>query len=136
MDVHIRNVSAQGMMIDASAPPRVGTYVEVITDQVSAVGRVRWADENCFGIETRDRVPVVKLVFKGAGKLVRDTTAPAAAPATAAVIAEQRDRSHRLGRFIDFSLVVAAVAGVAFLIGTFAFGTLSRPFATISSFLR
>jgi hypothetical protein len=136
VDVRIRDVSAHGMMIHTPTPPRVGTYVEVIAGEVSAVGRVRWTGANCFGIQTRDRIPVVKLVFRGAGKLVRDTAAPDPVPAVAAVALEQQDRSRLLGRAVEFSLVVAAVAGVAFLIGAFAFGTLARPFATISSFLR
>ncbi|HEX4739163.1 MAG TPA: PilZ domain-containing protein [Allosphingosinicella sp.] len=136
VDVHIRDVSPHGMMIRASTPPRVGTYVEVIAGEVSAVGRVRWTGENCFGIQTRDRIPIVKLVFRGAGKLVRDTAAPDPVPTAVAAVAEQHDRSRRLGRVIEFTLAVAAVAGVAFIVGAFAFGTLARPFATISAFLR
>lgn len=136
MNAHIRDVSAHGMMIHAPTPPRVGTYVEVIAGEVSAVGRVRWSGDNCFGIQTRDRIPIVKLVFRGAGKLVRDTADPDRMPIAVAAAAEQHDRSRRLGRILDFALIVSAVAGVAFIVGAFAFGTLARPFATISTFLR
>src|SRR6185312_1370494 len=107
--------------IHTKTPPRVGTYVEVIAGEVSAVGRVRWTGANCFGIQTRDRIPVVKLVFRGAGKLVRDTAAPDRVPAAAVAAAEQHDHSRRLGRLLEFTLAVAAAAGVAFLVGAFAF---------------
>jgi hypothetical protein len=136
VDVLIRDVSAHGMMIRTSVPPKVGSYVEIIAGEVSAVGRVRWADENCFGIQTRDRIPVVRLVFKGAGKLVRDQAAPAAAQAAAAAqLVEQGESSRLLGRALDFGLVIAAVAAAAFILGAFAFGTLARPFATVSALL-
>lgn len=138
VDVQIRDVSARGMMIKMSVPPRVGTYVEITTGEVSAVGRVRWTGENCFGIQTRDPVPVVRLVFKGAGKLVRRTTEPTETPAAAAavLVAQQADRSRLLGRALDFALVGLGVAAVALVIAGFAFGTLARPFATVSAFLR
>ncbi len=135
VDVQIRNVSPRGMMVKTSLPLRIGTYVEITTGEVSAVGRVRWSGENCVGIQTCDRVPVVRLVFKGAGKLVRDTPSSNATPATAVPVVQQADRSRMLGRAIDFALVGIGVVAIALVIAGFAFGTLARPFATVSALL-
>src|SRR5947209_7679319 len=54
LDVSIRNVSSRGMMIRAAAPPNVGAYIEIIADDVSAVGRVTWRNGTSFGVQTRE----------------------------------------------------------------------------------
>jgi hypothetical protein len=136
MNVQIRDVSAQGMMIHSRTPLKVGTYVEVITEQANIVGLVRWTGDDCFGIKTRDRVPVVKLVFKGAGKLVRDNKGAMAAPMPNAPIAVQHARSRALGRALDFGFIAVAVIAVALLVGSFALGTLAQPLTTITTYLR
>ena len=135
-DVQVGNVSAHGMMIRASSPPKVGSYVEVIAGDVTAVGRVRWRSENCFGIVTRDRVPVVRLVFRGTGKLVRPTSEPASAPPAAPAPEAMHGRSRVVGRTMEFGLIAAALIAVGALVGGIALGALSAPLATIAAALR
>ena len=135
-DVSIRNVSSRGMLIRAAAPPKVGSYVEVITDEVSAVGRVTWRNGTSFGIQTRERLPLVKLVFRRAGR-------PGPAPVPEAIVAAgggaasvaPQHRGRLLARAIDFGLIAALIVALAVTIGSLAFGALSRPFETIAHHL-
>ncbi len=135
LDVSIRNVSSRGMMIRAAAPPKVGAYIEIIADDVSAVGRVTWRNGTSFGVQTRERVPLVKLVFRRTGR-------PGPAPVqqavfgTAAASVAPRDRGRLLGRAIDFGLVAAFVVALVVMVGSLAFGALARPLEIVSQHLR
>jgi hypothetical protein len=135
LNVEISDVSVQGMKIQSPTPLKVGTYVEVVADHATVVGLVRWTGDGCFGIKTQDRVPVVKLVFKASGKLVRDNDAAIVAQSPVAVTV-QHDRSRSLGRAMEFGLLAVGVISIAFLIGGFAFGILAQPLTTITAFLR
>ena len=57
-DVVIRNLSANGAMLQVPAPPQRGTYVEVRRGTSVIVGRTIWSDAGRCGIRTQDPVLV------------------------------------------------------------------------------
>lgn len=62
MDVCIRDVSARGMLIQASVPPPRGTYVEILRPGYSVTGRVVWSKHHKFGIESREKIKVAAVL--------------------------------------------------------------------------
>lgn len=50
----IRDISASGALIEASAAPEVGDAVEVTCQGATAEGRVAWVDSTWFGVEFKD----------------------------------------------------------------------------------
>jgi hypothetical protein len=133
VDVCIRNISSRGMLLQASAPPPRGTYVEIICPFHTIVARVIWAKDRRFGVQTRLPMDVSAVVGDTAPRAPKSPS-PAI---TLASWAEQRpisdiqrrlDRSRRLSSVMEFAffLVLSAAAAVftanilyEFLAGTF-----------------
>ncbi|MEA3002350.1 MAG: hypothetical protein QOH81_1138 [Sphingomonadales bacterium] len=100
------------------------------------VGRVIWARERKFGIKTRDRITLSRM----RGRAVLDAAA-AGAPVRrprrrGLAVAAHPDGARLLGRAIDFTIVAVAAAALAAIFGGLAYGTLSKPFATVSAMLK
>jgi hypothetical protein len=60
-DACVRDISRRGMLIQASAPPVRGSYVEVRWQARSVVGRVVWVNDTRFGLQTRDALNVAAI---------------------------------------------------------------------------
>jgi len=60
--IRIRNLSANGALIEASALPPVGTAVRVIRGELSARGTLAWADAGHAGISFSTRIDVTEWV--------------------------------------------------------------------------
>ena len=135
-DVCVRDISSRGMMIQASAPPPRGTFVDVDCAGQQIVGLVVWRKAHRFGVQTRDRLDVRALAGRGPQAAVvaprRTTAGPAARPAARA----QAGASRSLGARMEFALVALFAAALIAGLGTAAFETLSRPFGAVSDQLR
>jgi hypothetical protein len=134
VDVCVRDISSFGMMLQAGSPPPRGTYVEIETDHEIVVGRVIWARDRKFGIKTRDRVTLSRL--RGRAVLAAASGQPIRRPrGRDLAVAGHPDGARLLGRAIDFSIVVAAVAALVMILGGLVYGSLSQPFAIVSKIL-
>ena len=104
LEVCIRDISPRGMLLQAAAPPRRGTFVEVSVGGFSIVGRVQWTKERRFGITTRDTIPV--------GTLAGDPDAPPA-PRKRARRARLggSEGSRHAGQMLQFDAVAALCIG-------------------------
>lgn len=132
VDVCVRNISRNGMMLQAHEAPPMGSYVEVqLPDQV-VVGRVMWSNERRFGIRTRERVSLLCLLglAKGEGTTV-ERMARACSPAGRARHGDARD----LGRAAQFVMVICIVVGMAVAIAAIGYQTLARLSAQVTSHL-
>jgi len=142
-DVCIRDISSRGMMLQAATPPSPGTYIEILRAAHVVVGRVVWAGDRRFGIKSQDRMNVPDIIgaivapraprLPDQERRTRDRFAPA--PVTAAVIAQQAERSRRRGRALQFGLMTAAGITAAGVVGTLAFETLASPFRSAATHL-
>ncbi len=65
VDVCIRDVSPRGMLLQSSAPPQRGTYVEIVQGALPVVGQVVWMKDRKFGISTRDVIDIQALEDDG-----------------------------------------------------------------------
>jgi hypothetical protein len=115
-DVCVRNISNNGMMLQAHSAPETGTYVEVQLPDEVVVGRVMWASDRRFGIRTRDRLPLWRLL--GRKKPERGPDTPAARAAAGTAIVRHRSDSRSWGRIFEFvclaCMAIGAAAAVAF----------------------
>ncbi|NYT40218.1 PilZ domain-containing protein [Sphingomonas sp. R-74633] len=116
-DVCIRNVSKNGMMLQAPEAPERGTFVEVRLPEDVVVGQVVWSSDRRFGIKTRDRVPIWRLLGKpspverGSGSALRiDMTRP--------VSGRSRGDARASGRSMEFLFLAMAITTA---VGFFAF---------------
>lgn len=131
MDVCIRDVSTRGMLLQASAPPPRGTYVEIDCGTCQFVARVIWRKDRRFGLESRERINVHALA---GGPL------PAVAPSQPARRRAGPGKSLAQGGRIfagtmEFAVIAAFALVLVAALGATAFETLSRPFANVSSTL-
>jgi hypothetical protein len=56
-DIHVRNISAGGLMAKSAAPPHPGTVITVsMRDRPTLTGRVAWARGDCFGMSFDERI--------------------------------------------------------------------------------
>ncbi|WP_277766786.1 PilZ domain-containing protein [Sphingomonas sp. HITSZ_GF] len=116
VDVCVRNVSKNGMMLQAPEAPRRGDYVEVRLQEDTIVGQVVWSSDRRFGIRTRDRVPVWRLL--GRPSPIERGTGGERLNATRAAAARAHSESRYFGRAAEFLILALAVTAVA---GFFAF---------------
>jgi hypothetical protein len=133
-DVCIRDVSARGMLVQASAPPPRGTYVDLDCAGYQIVGVVIWHKERRFGIRTRERINVAAL----AGRIPPEILIPHRRGSRASPPAAMRGgggASRALAGRMEFALVAAFAAALVAGLGMTVFETLSRPFEAISALL-
>lgn len=57
-DVVIENISAQGLMLQASRPPERRSFVEVRRQGVCVVGRVMWSGRERCGVFSRKEIDI------------------------------------------------------------------------------
>jgi PilZ domain-containing protein len=110
-DVCVRNVSNSGMMLQADTAPEAGTYVEVQLSDEIVVGRVMWSRDRRFGIRTRDRLPLWRLLGRKKPEPGPDTPAQRAAAGTAVV--RRRSDARAWGRVFEFLCIALVAIGAA-----------------------
>jgi Flp pilus assembly pilin Flp len=132
-DVCIRDISSRGMMIQTSAPPPRGTFVDLDCAGHQIVGLVVWRRERRFGVQTQDRIHVHALASR----------VPAEILAPPGETSGRRPRAARGGAGssrtlavrMEFAVIAVFAAVLVAAIGLTAFRTLSRPFDAVSSML-
>lgn len=131
-DVCIRDVSSKGMLVQASAPPARGTYVEIICDTQTIVGRVAWRKERRFGLHASHRIDV---------RALADRLPPAAndtkggAPSNAPTSSRPAETSRLFAKTMEFGAVGVGALLLVALLGAAAFETLSKPLSTVANIL-
>ncbi len=140
-EAQLRNLSSRGAMAVCASPPRRGTYVEVKRGACILVGRVVWASENSFGLQTQDHVDLTEMIGSsgvaqtGFGR--RGQADPEAGrPPHARDLSEMADASLRLSRKTQFFAValILAIAGLG--IAHAAASVLSSPLSAALNVLR
>lgn len=138
VDICIRDVSPRGMLLQSSAPPPRGTFVEIVQGGLPIVGQVIWMKDRKFGISTRDVIDLAALT--------QDEGKPGAQPRAAAISKKQAfkptvnagysfENSRHSAKAIQFASVVAVIVCAA---GTIAFvlhDRLSSAVANVSAHL-
>ena len=134
-DVCIRDVSARGLLIQASAAPPKGSYVEIVLDGHWIVGRVIWGKDRRFGVQSRDRIDVPGIVKGRPGRAAPPDPArrPGFTPSPPRRAAA--GTSQALAKSVEFAVIAAFAAALVAAVGMTAFETLSRPFANVSAHL-
>lgn len=133
VDVCIRNVSKNGMMLQAPQAPQRGTFVEVRLPEDTVIGQVVWSSDRRFGIKTRDRVPVWKILGKPSPIERGSGGAPRMATAGATLSMRARSDARATSRTMEFlflALGVAAFAGFLALAGYEALAHLTAQITT------
>jgi len=129
VDVCIRDVSSRGLLIQGSAAPPRGTYVEFTCADQWIVGRVVWGKDRRFGVSTRERVDVGALLGGApAGARAPSQAAPPARPLPAA----RTEALRPLARAMEFAMVGLFAATLVAALGAAAFGAMAGPFQTVS----
>jgi hypothetical protein len=123
VDVCIRDVSPQGMLLQAEAPPARGSYVEIVTAGGGVAGQITWVTERRFGIRLRDAIDVNAFASPGGSlkpaqphsssnprnkRLFRDSRSQDSAQAL------ERSRHWATVAQFTFVVAVAAIAAIAF----------------------
>lgn len=138
-DVCIRDISSRGMMLQAAAPPRPGTYIEIFRAANVVVARVVWAADRRFGIQTQDRIniPAIIQAAPSSGPRLPDQErrSPNRATATAINLAEVAERNRRRSRAFEFALLAACGLLGAGLAAHIAYDVLSSPMKSVSTHL-
>ena len=110
-DVCVRNVSNSGMMLQAHEAPEAGTYVEVQLPNEVVVGRVMWSNGRRFGIRTRERLPLWRLLGRKKPESGFDTPAQRASAGTA--VARSPTDARAWGRIFEFLCLAGVAIGAA-----------------------
>lgn len=132
-DVCIRDISARGLLIQASAAPPKGCYVEIVFDGHWIVGRVVWGKDRRFGVQARDRIDVRAIANGIAGH--RSAQTPPSRPRFVPAAARPAGgASHqRLAKSVEFAVIVVFAAASVAALGVTAFEALSRPLAIVAA---
>lgn len=132
-DVRILNISSRGLLIQsAEAPPR-GSYLEVRRGMHTIVGRVVWAGDERFGVQTQDPLSI-EAIIREPDRSGREFAEPGEEDAPFDRRAQQQrrrsteqrlERSKVIGRSAEFVCVglvglAAALTGYAALEQAFA----------------
>jgi hypothetical protein len=62
--VWIHNLSANGMLIWASQPPRAGSYIELRKAASTIISRVIWVRDKFFGVRTEERLDLRSMLSR------------------------------------------------------------------------
>ena len=127
-EVCVRDVSRRGLLLQAAAPPRPGTIVEIIVAKRSIVGRVRWAKGRRFGMELSPPISVEAFLTPGSistGLHTQRKPAPS----------RRHGQSRHQSAQIQFAAIVVAGAIALGWIGSLAYEGASQSSRTIASAL-
>ena len=131
-DVCVRNISSRGMLLQSSFELSRGTYVEVHRGCHAIVGRVVWAEGECFGVHTQDSIDIEAVIQEpdlSATNFapVRRTNAQFERRRSPRPPAQQTESSREIARVLEFgtfiSLALLAAVAAFDIVGS----TLSAP---------
>jgi len=134
-DVCIRDISPRGLLIQASAAPPKGSYVEIVFDGHWIVGRVVWGKDRRFGVQARDRIDLHAIATGSPGQAARQEPARRPGFARSAPRRAGAATHHAFAKSVEFAVIAAFAAALVAALGVTAFETLSRPFANVSALL-
>lgn len=141
VDVKIRNVSANGMMMEAAQAPKRGAFIEIRKGtSVIIVGQVRWAGSNHFGIRSQDRISLDLLTNEHAAAVARAAANDKNNDRRSAQRALERpedvaERSRRISAMIQFGFMTLIAGGAALFAASQVSGLLSRPMQAVNQAL-
>lgn len=122
VEVCIRDVSPRGMLLQSSAPPPRGTYVEIVQGGLPVVGQVIWMKDRKFGISTRDVIDISALEDQAspgtARKVAVGRKVESFRPAINASYAHENSRySANAMQFVAIvATIICAATGLAFVL--------------------
>lgn len=139
IDANIRNMSSRGLMLEIKNPPAKGSFIELRRGSVVIVGQVRWADDNCCGVRTQDRISAGQLKTAydncGPGKATEAVGVDRRAAVRVLTPQEVAERSRMQSMLFQRAVMVAGVVCGAIFIMSLAFDLLNVPMAAIKHHL-
>lgn len=114
----VRNLSERGMMLDSPHPLPRNQFVEIARGRCRVVGRIVWSDDAACGLRAQDAIDIAGLLSgpqAASAQRENDRRAGdrAARPAPADAMAAHPDRARRIGRALQFGVVLAGIACAA-----------------------
>jgi hypothetical protein len=138
VDVKIRNVSAHGLMMEATTPPKRGAFIEIRKGtSVIIVGQVRWSGDRHFGVRSQDRISLDLLTNEHAAAVARAAANDKNADRRSAKRSADRPqdvaaRSRRVSSAIQFGFIVLMAGGAALFAASEVRSLLSRPVEAVN----
>lgn len=111
-DVSIHNVSEHGMMLQAVAAPRPGTYLEIRRSALIIIARTIWSKGHFFGIRTQEIVDP-RLLAQGRSIAALDGLTNwngAERRARTRSTVERYQESRNQGLMLQFAVIVGGIA--------------------------
>lgn len=141
-DAQICNVSSRGMMVLCEAPPRRSSYVEIRRGTHVVVGRIVWAADDSFGLQSQDKINLADLA--NPGKRPPSTTGDRRHAARAGdkisgrvpSLAEREAASARFARAANFIAIAVIGVGFAVIIADTAAESLANPIELAETAIR
>ncbi len=118
IDATLRNVSSRGMMLHSAEPLQRNQFVEITRGRTRVVGRVVWSDDTNFGLQAQDAVDMCALLGKPGSNAAatigeRRLSPRPTAPVRTYVAVEHAAGSRLIGRAMELTIVVLALASVS-----------------------
>lgn len=118
-DICIRDLSARGLLVQASAPPVRGTYVEIRRGVHIIVAKVAWSKGPYFGLTSQDRLPVDALILQpqsaaSAGAAQDNAKVDRRATPRRSTTAQALARSRQSSSLIQYGFILILVVFFAF----------------------
>ncbi len=116
-DICIRDISSRGLMIQVSAAPPRGTYLELRRGSRVIIGRVMWSKQDRCGIESQERLDVDAILAAPGGAEPVDEAGAGAARnverrSASRAHEESFERSRQSSRAFEFiCITIFAAAG-------------------------
>ncbi len=127
MDVCIRDITSNGMMLQTHEPPPRGTYVEIIGASQTIIGRVIWAKDRRFGVRTNDPINVSAAILGTQPPPLHRSRAPGARPQCSAIARTDNESNRMLAKAMEFAVIGAFGAILVIMIASAVHETLRRP---------
>jgi len=114
-DVCILDVSTRGLLATTATPPKFGEFVEILVNDKSLVGHVKWSSSRRFGIVLQDRISVINFLngTNGSIKLPTKRGRVVAKQATVSTYTSSR----RTAQLLQFAFFIALTGIAAIIIG-------------------
>lgn len=134
--VWIHNLSAHGMLLWASHPPRPGSYIELRKAAETIISRVVWVREKYFGVRTEALLDIRTLLRGTAKTSAAPSSTGATRTATSQLQAETSPRAGHvptpLSRLAEFAAITVATAAGAAVMALLTYDFLAGVFAVIN----
>ena len=113
-DICILDVSTRGVLATTANPPKFGEFVEILVNDKSLIGHVKWSGTRRFGIALQDRISVINFISekRGSIKLPKRRSAVAVSRGAVAI----HDDSQWVARITQLAFLVILAGVVAIII--------------------